>query len=95
MARTAASATGFELGLPRTDDDQLLEDPVGRDPERADRLDGGHPHVLGRLGVLGEALEGPAVPPVPRRGRQRDPLLTRLGICESPLDRSASTLGRS
>ena len=74
MARTAASATGFELGLPRTDDDQLLEDPVGRDAKRADRLDGGHPHLFGRLGVLGEPLERPAVPPVAGRGRQRDPL---------------------
>ena len=64
MARTAASATEFELGLPRTDDDQLLEHPVGRDLERADRLHGGDPHLFGRLGILGEAFELAPVPPI-------------------------------
>ena len=58
MARTAASATEFELGLPRTDDDQVLEHPVGRHAERAERLHGGDAHFLGCLGILGQALRG-------------------------------------
>ncbi len=60
MARTAASATEFELGLPSDRRDQLVEDPVGRDRERAERLDRGDPDFLGRLGILGERLEARA-----------------------------------
>ena len=57
MARTAASATGSELGLPRTAATNCSGTRLGVMAERADRLDGGHPCLDGQPGVLGEPLE--------------------------------------
>ncbi len=54
LARTAASATEFELGLASNRGDQPVEDPVGRHLERAQRLHGGDPYLLGGLGILGQ-----------------------------------------
>ena len=96
MARTAASATGFELGLPRTDGDQLLEDPVGRDPDKPIASTAATRALLGRLGVLGESLER-------RRGSgrrrsrppARSPAAARLGVIESSLDQLRPPAARS
>ena len=76
MARTAASATGSELGLPRTAATSCSGTRLGVMSNEPIPSTAATRVLDGQLGVAGESLEDRAVAAVAGRGRQGDPLRT-------------------
>ena len=86
MARTAASATEFELGLPRTDETSCSSTRLGvirNEPIASTAA------TRTSSGAFRLERTFPAAPiaSVPRGGGHRNSLPPRLGVCESLLDR--------
>ena len=67
--------------------DELLGNTIRRDVQKPQRIHGGDPHVLGRLGVLCQLLECRTVAPIARGGSQRDPRSHRLRIIDHLRDK--------